>query len=295
VLDLERVIGEDILDLLVAADELLLEELITYAQTYLIQKKSSWVQRHMIEVLHTVFQLVSCKKLQEYCLETICENPIPFFELKNFSTLDNDILYQLLCRDDLQVEEVLVWDYLIKWGIYQTMLLESEYDDYQSQSEQSEAENQQVQQKRHRHVHHRKSNSTSSVMTSHTTPYPLREKNVSNEIFEDIMAYHMNNMNGVEPKACTLFPRLGHIPIESNIIKPIHAAILSNWIYLSIPVAAIFEHQSGGLNFGGGDLNVNDRIVSCQKNMQSYEHRILDIDNYQAEEFEVFSITTNFI
>ncbi|CAG8460697.1 11180_t:CDS:2 [Funneliformis mosseae] len=132
-------------------------------------------------------------------------------------------------------------------------------------------------------------------------------------------------MNGVEPKTCTLFPRLGHIPIDSNIIKPIHAAILSNWIYrkdtksfktgdsfiftlgdgenfhkiklsrVSIPVAAIYEHQSGGLNFGGGDLNVNDRIVSCQKSMQSYEHRILDIDNYLADEFEVFSITTNFI
>ncbi|CAG8496216.1 10813_t:CDS:2 [Funneliformis caledonium] len=64
---------------------------------------------------------------------------------------------------------------------------------------------------------------------------------------------------------------------------------------VSIPVAAIYEHQSGGLNFGGGDLNVNDRIVSCQKSMQSYEHRILDIDNYLADEFEVFSITTNFI
>ena len=70
----------------------------------------------MMDVSHTVFRLVSCKKLQDHCLEMICDNPLGLFTLKNFSTLDKDILYQLLRRDDLQVKEIYVWEYLIKWG-----------------------------------------------------------------------------------------------------------------------------------------------------------------------------------
>ncbi|CAB4410442.1 unnamed protein product [Rhizophagus irregularis] len=457
ILDLDRFIGEDILDLLVAADELLLEELIYHVQIHLIQKQSRWVQKNMVEVLHTVFKLVTCKKMQDYCLEKICEDPTTFFTLKNFTTLDSDIFYLLLSRDDLQIEEVLVWDYLIKWGTYQKKLLESEYDDYQSeQSEQSEPENQQQQQQQqeqeqeqhqHHHHHHQKQrhqkncsiNSTSSVSSdasttslssSPTSNIPTtnvlttkwNEKNfkalkrilgkfiplirffeiswrdffdqvrpykpiIPQEIYEDIMAFHMND---VKPKMCTLFPRLGHIPIESNIVKPIHAAIISNWIErkdtksfvstneshlnfkllyrgsrdgfnnrefrykcnnrgpsvaiiklkssgkiiggynpfgwqynttawkktsdsfifslengenfhkiklsrVNIPVAAIYEHQSSGLNFGGGDLNMDNHIVSCQKKMQSYEYSILDNDAYSAEEFEVFSTSMNYV
>ncbi|RIA86309.1 hypothetical protein C1645_829457, partial [Glomus cerebriforme] len=37
-----------------------------------------------------------------------------------FPSLDKDILYGLLKRDDLQIEEAVAWDYLIKWGIEQT-------------------------------------------------------------------------------------------------------------------------------------------------------------------------------
>jgi hypothetical protein len=430
-MDLDKFIGEDILDLLVAADELLLEELIFHVQIHLIQKQSKWVQRNMVEVLHTVFKLVTCKKIQDYCLENICEDPTTFFTLKNFTTLDSDIFYLLLCRDDLQIDEVLVWDNLIKWGTYQSKLLELEYDDYQSQSEQSETENQQPR-------HHQKNcsvNSNSSVSSSDTSTSPLstspttnitttkwNEKNfkalkrilgkfiplirffeiswrdffdqvrpykpiIPREIYEDIMAFHMND---IKPRMCTLFPRLGHIPIESSIIKPIHAAIISNWIErkdtksfvstkeshlnfkllyrgsrdgfnnrefrykcnnrgpsvaiiklkssgkiiggynpfgwqynintwkktsdsfiftlengenfhkiklsrVNIPVAAIYEHQSSGLNFGGGDLNMDNHIVSCQKKMQSYEYSILDNDAYSVEEFEVFSTSTNYV
>ncbi|CAB4385827.1 unnamed protein product [Rhizophagus irregularis] len=33
---------------------------------------------------------------------------------------DKDILYKILERDELQIKEIIVWDYLIKWGIEQT-------------------------------------------------------------------------------------------------------------------------------------------------------------------------------
>ncbi|UZO10136.1 uncharacterized protein OCT59_001734 [Rhizophagus irregularis] len=110
--------GEDILGLLVASDELLLEELFNYSQnclSYLIKEKQSWFQQNFVHVLNTISKLANCEKLQEYCIESICMDLQSLITLKGFSKLDKDILYYLLERDDLQVEETVIWDYLIKW------------------------------------------------------------------------------------------------------------------------------------------------------------------------------------
>ncbi|EXX68275.1 uncharacterized protein OCT59_012308 [Rhizophagus irregularis] len=119
-LDLTKQSGENILGLLVASDELLLEELFEHVQDYLIKKQNIWVRQNFVLVLNTVFRLVSCKNLQDYCFESICEDPLPFITSKSFLSLDKDSLFNLLESDNLQIEEVKVWDYLIKWGIEQT-------------------------------------------------------------------------------------------------------------------------------------------------------------------------------
>ena len=106
---------EDIFELLIASDELLLEELFKYVQDHLIEKHTSWIQQNFVMVLHVVFKLASCKKLQDYCLESICADPQPFIASENFSSLDKDILFDLLKRDDLQVEKIDSWDCLIRW------------------------------------------------------------------------------------------------------------------------------------------------------------------------------------
>src|SRR5436190_7769302 len=119
-------LGEDVLGLLVASDELLLDELFNYVQDYLIEMQQSWVQQNFVFILHYIFKLTSCKRLHDYCLESICEDPQPFITSKNFLSLDQDILYELFRRNDLQIEEVVAWESLIKWGIEQTPCLESD-------------------------------------------------------------------------------------------------------------------------------------------------------------------------
>ena len=121
--------GEDILGILVASDELLLEKLFKQLQDYLIGKEEDWIKKNYVLVLHTVFKLPSCKKLQEYCIESICEDPQPLFTSKDFPSLDRIIFYELFKRVDLCIEEVVAWDSLIKWGIGQTSCLGSKNSD----------------------------------------------------------------------------------------------------------------------------------------------------------------------
>ena len=118
--------------MLVASDELLIEELFKHVQDYLIEKKSTWIQQNFVPVLQSAFKIPSCKKLQDYCLESICKDPQPFVTSETFSLLDKDILFDLFKCDDFQVEEIVAWDSLIKWGIKQTPELENKNNQNES-------------------------------------------------------------------------------------------------------------------------------------------------------------------
>src|SRR5687767_12719185 len=101
-----------------ASDELLLEELFIHLEEYLmilIQKQSTRTQQDFTLVLNAAFRIPSCKKLQDHCIGFICENSQPFITSNNFLLLDKDILYELFKRNDLEIEEVVAWDCLIKW------------------------------------------------------------------------------------------------------------------------------------------------------------------------------------
>src|ERR1043165_6920431 len=108
-LDLTKQSGEDILGLLIASDELLLVELLKYVQDYLIEKKTDWVKRNLVLILNNVSKIADCKKLWDYCLESICLDPQPLITSNEFPSLDKDILFNLIERDDLQVKEIDVW------------------------------------------------------------------------------------------------------------------------------------------------------------------------------------------
>ncbi|GBC38342.2 hypothetical protein GLOIN_2v1842978 [Rhizophagus irregularis DAOM 181602=DAOM 197198] len=77
-----------------------------------ISKKNNMIIFNKPNVTPTVFDII---------LKYIYTDPEPFISSKMFPSLDKNILFGLLKRDDLQVEEEIVaWDCLIKWGIEQT-------------------------------------------------------------------------------------------------------------------------------------------------------------------------------
>jgi hypothetical protein len=128
VLELKEKAVPDILNLILASDELLIEELVTFTQNYLIEIQNEWLLNNFAEVLRMLIKLESCKPINNYCLDTICGDPEPFFNSPEFLTLEKDILLELVKRDDLLIDEVELWNYLIKWGIAQTSELKGMYN-----------------------------------------------------------------------------------------------------------------------------------------------------------------------
>ncbi|RIA90696.1 hypothetical protein C1645_805588 [Glomus cerebriforme] len=112
----------DIILLLISSDELALEELIVYIQKYLITNHSRFIQENIHQILNLSYNHSSYKEIQSYCIERlIINNPIILFNSIHFFYLYEEILLELLDRDDFnKFSEVDMWNFIIKWGIYQS-------------------------------------------------------------------------------------------------------------------------------------------------------------------------------
>ncbi|RHZ88269.1 hypothetical protein Glove_24g50 [Diversispora epigaea] len=90
IVDLENVKTKSTFDLMVTANEFEIEELTKKLENHLIETKSSWLKSHFSLVYRSIFE---------------------------------SALVSLLKRDDLQLGEVSIWEYVIKWGIAQNSAL----------------------------------------------------------------------------------------------------------------------------------------------------------------------------
>jgi hypothetical protein len=166
-----------------------------------------------------VFQLTSCKKLQDYCLETVCEDPEPFISSKTFPSLDKDILFGLLERDDLNVKEIDIFDFLIKWGIEQTPGLGNDKNRWSNSNYESlkETLNQLIPLIRFVEI---------SATDYFVKVRPYKEI-IRDDIYNEVKEYFIK---GTIPKSITLSPRIKRSQIESKIIKKKLMPIIINWI-----------------------------------------------------------------
>ncbi|POG65116.1 hypothetical protein GLOIN_2v438827 [Rhizophagus irregularis DAOM 181602=DAOM 197198] len=109
-LDLNVKNGPDTLKLLVATEELGLNILSEYIQEFLIK------QNDPIGILEVAFQHENFTTLRGYGLEAICQDPYILFGTDKILSLPAQILESLLKRDDLVLDEIEVWNNLIRWA-----------------------------------------------------------------------------------------------------------------------------------------------------------------------------------
>ncbi|RHZ88035.1 hypothetical protein Glove_26g184 [Diversispora epigaea] len=123
IVNLENAETRFIFDLMLIANEFELEELTNYIETLLIDTKASWLKTYFSLIYNTIFSTNNFKKLEIYCNDIVVKYPNLIFDSSNFTSLQESALVSLLKRDDLQMKEVEIWDYVIKWGIAQNSTL----------------------------------------------------------------------------------------------------------------------------------------------------------------------------
>ncbi|GBB93006.1 hypothetical protein RclHR1_00210002 [Rhizophagus clarus] len=119
--DLTNLQGSETLKLLIAVDEFNIQTLVTCVQKHLISDRE-FLQENFMEVLQMVYCNELFTDLLNYCLEEIDM----IFNSDKFITLEAHLLEFILKRDDLNLDEIEIWDGLIKWGLAQEQELDKD-------------------------------------------------------------------------------------------------------------------------------------------------------------------------
>src|SRR5688572_5150231 len=117
IINFDKQNGAQMLKLLMATDELNLQKLSDYIQTFLIDNQAEYLRNDPVEILQIVFRYEACKSLREFCLDAICEDPKMLFESPKFTSLEQDLIILFLKHDELGIEEIEIWEFILKWAL----------------------------------------------------------------------------------------------------------------------------------------------------------------------------------
>ncbi|CAG8652955.1 18794_t:CDS:2 [Dentiscutata erythropus] len=198
-LDLTNQSGFDLLDILVTADELILDKLINYVQKYIIKRETDWLVANLIDVLHTVFDLQSCNRIQDYIMNSICTDPNLLFGLDVFPTIEEDIFLRIIKRDDLNLKEIDIWNRLVDWG---TLKLAASHE------------------------------KSVEIDIMNCDDDFISFKKILDPFLSYIRFYELSSEEfyNCKPQYSILLPRHGNVYIDSAIIGRKHSVIISSWI-----------------------------------------------------------------
>ncbi|GBC19885.2 hypothetical protein RhiirA5_409275 [Rhizophagus irregularis] len=104
---------------IIAAYDLQLQNVVEHLENYFKENDSAWKLPKDFFIISEQRQL---KQLEEQVLKLACTDPIIIFNCKDFPQLNEGFLIRLLKRNDLELNEINIFYYLVKWGIVNTGL-----------------------------------------------------------------------------------------------------------------------------------------------------------------------------
>jgi hypothetical protein len=98
-IEINELDAKDILDLLMAVDELCIVELFHELQEYLIKNETDWIEKNIIYVHKIIFRHNALEDLKDYWNNIVSEDPCILFEAENFPEFDESSLIEILKMD----------------------------------------------------------------------------------------------------------------------------------------------------------------------------------------------------
>ncbi|RHZ75054.1 hypothetical protein Glove_217g286 [Diversispora epigaea] len=123
-----------IYELMIVANKLKFEELSEKLENFLIVANASWLKIHFSFVYHSIYKHNKFQNLEKFCNDIIAKHPSIIFESTEFTSLPESALVSILNRDDLQMKESEIWDYLIKWGTSRNPTLPEKLEEWSDEN-----------------------------------------------------------------------------------------------------------------------------------------------------------------
>ncbi|CAG8522423.1 10575_t:CDS:2 [Acaulospora colombiana] len=215
--------GADSALLLIASDELELHKLSKHVQVHMTEDLVCWLLQNILYVFEFVLKCNDFNILREFLLGIICRDPaIVFGPDKKYFHFDESFMAQILERDDLELDEIKIWEHLIEWGIARTNLHHQLRKDISTWSREDFSA---LEKTLHNCIPLIRYFQISSPDLYDKVRHPFK-KILSKRLNEDIIKYYMKP--GYMPVDGILPPRL--TVVDSCIIRSIHVSLLCSWI-----------------------------------------------------------------
>ncbi|GBB87133.1 hypothetical protein RclHR1_01360004 [Rhizophagus clarus] len=213
----------NIIELLVTANELNLQELITYIQSFLIENRADCIEQNLDLIYRTCFENDSFLDLQKYCKDLISNEPDKLFGSPNFTLIPEKLLISVIQHNNLQMSEIQVWEHVLKWGIAQNSgKLPSNIEDY---SKEDFSTLKSTLQQCIPHI--RFYNLTSKEFAEKVFPY---KKVLPKELCKNLLLTLLNPDDRKGESKPRIPKNIESRDIDSNIITSQHVNIISKWV-----------------------------------------------------------------
>ena len=220
---MEEYDDSDIIKILLAANKLNIHELIPYLESFLIENKKNWMEQHFELMYQTSFKNNSFSKLQKYCTDIISKETNKIFNSSNFSLIPEKLLITLIQNDNLQMDEIQVWEHVIKWGLAQNPELPSDPTSF-SKDDFNTLKN--TLQQCIPFIRFR--NLTSKEFSKKVLPF---KRALPKELYKDLLDYFLDDDIKKSVPRITKEIKFNHLKnIDSKIITFQHAELISKWI-----------------------------------------------------------------
>src|SRR5437764_9577234 len=130
VVNVDNLDASEILELLEACDELNFNELVEDSQNHLLIQHKEWIQQNIIYFCKISSKHQTFNLLQGYCNELIDDNPELLLNSDDIVSIEKSMLIAILKKDDLGLDEINIWNYVIQWGIGQNQELEKDISEW---------------------------------------------------------------------------------------------------------------------------------------------------------------------
>src|ERR1051325_1268816 len=111
-------VKNNLVELLIAADEMNLNELVEHLQQHITGINHDWIVQNGPKLFNAISRRKGVfSKLEEYCNDVMSQEPKLLIDSNELWGLDDEALLSIVQLDNLNMKEIEIWENLIKWCI----------------------------------------------------------------------------------------------------------------------------------------------------------------------------------
>ena len=84
---------------------------------YFIENCEKYIKENAVKILQSIYKSEKFKELKNIYLEKFCDYSEKLFESNDFESLEKIALLEVIKRDDFDVDEMVIWEKILKWGL----------------------------------------------------------------------------------------------------------------------------------------------------------------------------------